>query len=81
MKFGLNLFKSEDGEFSEGRIFAIAGKAIICWLLVAFAAAVLEKEWILLILITALIAPKLFEKVLYLRAGGKENVDGTADKT
>lgn len=67
----LELFRSEDGKMSEGRIFAITGKAIICWMLIAFASIIITKEWILLILISALIAPKLFEKVLYLRAGGK----------
>jgi hypothetical protein len=75
----LELFRTEDGELSEGRIFAVAGKAIICWMLVAFAASVLEKEWILLILVSALVAPKLFEKVLYMRAGGK--TDESAGKS
>jgi hypothetical protein len=69
----LDLLRSEDGKYSEGRIFAIGGKAIICWLLIAFASTIITKEWILLILISALIAPKLFEKVLYLRAGGKSD--------
>lgn len=68
----LNILKSEHGKWSEGRIFAIAGKVIVCWLLVKFASSVVTQEWILAILLAALIAPKLFEKVLYMRAGGSD---------
>lgn len=66
----MNIFKNEEGKVSEGRIFAIFGKGIVAWLLVAFADTIIDNEWVLLILISALIAPKLFEKVLYMRAGG-----------
>jgi len=67
----MDLLKSEDGRYSEGRIFAIIGKLVVIWLLIDFGSEVIEKEWILLILVSTLIAPKLFEKILYMRAGGK----------
>lgn len=66
----MDILKNEQGRTSEGRMFAILGKAIVVWMLINFADVVITQEWILGILLTVLIAPKLFEKVLYLRAGG-----------
>ena len=66
----LDIFKSEDNEYSEGRIFAIVGKAILCYFMVAYADNLLN-DWIMFTtIVTALIAPKLFEKVLYLKISG-----------
>jgi hypothetical protein len=67
-----DILKSEQGKTSEGRLFAILGKGVALWMLIAFAESVINQEWILGILLATLIAPKLFEKVLYLRAGGKD---------
>ena len=67
----LGIFKSEDGEYSEGRLFAIAGKAIVCVYLIKYHAALMADPLTLGMLFAVLVLPKLFEKVLYMRVGGK----------
>ena len=65
-----DILKSEQGKTSEGRLFSIIGKGVAVYLLIAYAETIVNQEWILGILLATLIAPKLFEKVLYMRAGG-----------
>lgn len=67
----MGILKNEANKTSEGRIFAILGKIGVLWLMWEHHDEIIHNEWVLGILLATLIAPKVFEKALYLKQGTK----------
>jgi hypothetical protein len=66
---------TRDGEVQESKLFAVIGKSIAAYLLLAYSETVLDHEYALLILLTAMVAPDLYKKVITMRAGGAVKPD------
>ena len=67
-----DLIRGPDGKVSAAKTSALVGQGIAAYLLLAYSQTVLERWDALAILLTILVAPDNFRKIVNMRYGNKE---------
>jgi hypothetical protein len=81
LRRALNDLFMRDGAVQESKLFSVIGKGICAYIMLAFTEVVLLREWVLAILLMALIAPDLLKKVITMRAGMRSSSDDVVATT